>query len=105
MHIWTHPELLIVVLLFSALRWGLSGRLGCSVGILAAAADPLRSAQGLHWVLEYYYRGVASWIWFYPFYYAPMVRALWFGGWPACCSESRNPVFSYMSVVSEYYGY
>ncbi|KAK0626615.1 XRN 5'-3' exonuclease N-terminus-domain-containing protein [Immersiella caudata] len=29
--------------------------------------------QGIQWVLYYYYRGIASWPWFYRYHYSPMI--------------------------------
>ncbi len=38
-----------------------------------ASADFIR---GIHWVLAYYYKGVASWDWFFPYHFAPMCSDL-----------------------------
>jgi 5'-3' exoribonuclease 1 len=47
-------------------QWGLSNEEG-----LRQLTE--NYVQGLQWVLYYYYRGVASWPWFYQYHYSPMI--------------------------------
>lgn len=52
-------------------------KLGVPAGSISGRRDVVEHyLTGLHWVLEYYYRGVASWDWYYQHHYAPMASDL-----------------------------
>lgn len=50
-------------------------KLGCFTSLERRAVVDVYLA-GLLWVLDYYYRGVSSWTWFYPYHYSPMCSDL-----------------------------
>ena len=61
---------------YYAEKFGVEG--GGGAGVVRELAQAY--VEGLCWVMRYYYDGVASWTWFYPFHYAPFASGGW-SGW------------------------
>jgi hypothetical protein len=56
--------------------------------------------EGLHWVMQYYYRGVPSWSWFYPFHYAPFLSDMTDLQSIECSFTLSEPVLPFQQVCS-----
>ncbi|KAI5296007.1 hypothetical protein KEM52_006096 [Ascosphaera acerosa] len=55
--------------------------------------------QGLQWVLYYYYRGVASWPWYYGYHYAPMISDVKLGLQANTQFQLGQPFFPFQQLM------
>lgn len=55
--------------------------------------------QGLQWVLFYYYRGIASWPWFYQYHYAPLISDVAKGANANLVFEKGQPFKPYEQLM------
>lgn len=55
--------------------------------------------QGLQWVLYYYYRGIASWPWFFRYHYSPMISDVKLGLQASMQFELGQPFRPYQQLM------
>ncbi|TQV93576.1 exonuclease Kem1 [Cordyceps javanica] len=55
--------------------------------------------EGLQWVLFYYYRGIASWPWFYKYHYAPLISDVSKGANAKLAFEKGQPFKPYEQLM------
>jgi 5'-3' exonuclease len=54
--------------------------------------------RGLDWVMKYYYRGVPSWDWYYPYHYAPFPSDMRGLQWIDCNFSLGKPALPFHHV-------
>jgi 5'-3' exonuclease len=74
------------------------GSVGLCGGFLRVCAQLVGEyCVGLCWVMQYYYRGVPNWAWYYPYHYAPMMTDF------VSLAESIAPMADKHAVSSWYW--